>query len=169
MNSVEVMVVTEGETEKSFVDYGLKDWPMLSEARALSNPEPQIVADMLNSAARKSIDMEFAEWRSATRYFPFTAMHEFEALLFSGPEVLAQDLDISLKEVESVLRECGAPERINSGVETAPSKRLQKLAKGHYGKIARGIPIAMKIGIEKMRMGCPQFDKWLCAIEQAKG
>ena len=68
-----------------------------------------------------------------------------------------------------IVAECGSPERINNHPETSPSNRLLAWTDGPYSKASRGIVIAGKIGIEKMRSQCPNFDAWLSRLESLVG
>lgn len=148
----------------SFVDYyGIKEWPGYSAIR--ENDTPQMIAERLNMAAKEQICQDYADCTPAQRYFPFTAVHEFEALLFSDSRVLAEMLGIDQADVDDVLAHCGSPEAINNSPETAPSKRLDAWTRNRYGKTTNGIVIAKTIGIDKMRLACPNFDAWLKSIE----
>lgn len=148
----------------SFVDfYGIKEWPDMEIARAKS--EPSDIAAVLNNAAVREMKAFCGEVQMLEkRYIPFTAVHEFETLLFSDAKILADELGIEQGLVDAVLSECGAPERINNSPQTAPSKRLEKWCqdkKPPYKKTITGITIAQKIGIDKMRRACPLFNQWL--------
>ena len=93
-------------------------------------------------------------------------MHEFEALLFSDPDTLAQTMQspnmaTSLHEIEANFP---SPEMINAQVETAPSKRLTKLFPT-YNKVVDGTLIAQRITLPKIRQKCPHFAAWLTKLE----
>ena len=149
----------------SFVDYyGIKDWPSLETIN--QNHSPRDIARILNQAALEYIQQNYPETCPQNRYFPYIAVHEFEALLFSNASIMSKHLHIPSKKIEDVIQECGNPESINNGSETAPSKRLDKWTNGQYGKTTTGISIAEEIGIESMRQQCPLFDEWLTSIEQ---
>ncbi len=148
----------------SFVDYyGIKEWPSLDKIK--DNHNPHDIARILNDAAREAIQQTYPETRPLERYFPFTAVHEFEALLFSDSQILADKLGVDIAVVDRVLEECGSPEQINNNLETAPSKRLDRWMNGLFGKTTTGIAIAQEIGIDTMREMCPNFDAWLSSIE----
>lgn len=150
----------------TFIDYyGVKEWPGLEDVRALHEPSPDEIAKGLNDAAVAKIEADLPNGQARRRYIPFTAVHEFEALLFSDAKILSEELGIDIALIDKVLEECGAPERINNHPETSPSNRLLTWTDGHYNKIARGIVIACMIGIEKMRSQCPNFNSWLCRLE----
>lgn len=148
----------------SFVDYyGIREWPGYTAIQ--TNDSPKMIAEKLNMAAKEQICQDYAKFSPDNRYFPFTAVHEFEALLFSDSRVLAENLGIDQTEVDEALTQCGSPEAINNSPETAPSKRLERWTHNCYGKTTNGIVIAKAIGIEKMRLACPNFDAWLRSIE----
>ena len=148
----------------SFVDfYGIKEWPGLEQIQTSDTPEQ--IAQRLNSDAYHIISNEYAEWLSPQRYYPFTAVHEFEAFLFSDSRILSEHLSISQEKIDAVLEECGSPEAINNSYKTAPSKRLEAWTNGVYGKTTDGVVIAKAIGIERIRRACPNFDVWLKSIE----
>jgi len=94
-------------------------------------------------------------------------VHEFEALLFSDAEKLAEHLKIKPQSIKDILIECGDPENINDSSQTAPSKRLENLYR-RYKKTTTGIAVARAIGIDKMREQCPIFNGLLNKIEFLK-
>ena len=89
------------------------------------------------------------------------AVHEFEALLFSDASLLVMVLGIDVSLVEETLREYGSPEAINTRPDKIPSKQIEKWLNGRYIKTVQGIAIAAKIGIDRMRAACPNFNDWL--------
>lgn len=150
----------------TFVDYyGVREWPGLDDVRKLHEPTPDVIAKVMNDAAVAEVRNELPNGQAERRYIPFTAVHEFEALLFSDAEILSRELGIDIAIIRDALVESGSPERINTQPETSPSNRLLSWTNGHYSKASRGIVIAGKIGIEKMRSQCPNFDMWLKLLE----
>jgi hypothetical protein len=147
-----------------FVDYyALKsDWPGYAEAKKQNDPRDR--ANALNEATKKLVHERFANQRADVRFIPYVAMHEFEALLFSAPAVLARQLGAPLAKVEAILAECGEPEAIDDAYETAPSRRLEGLS-SRFKKTTTGIAIAKAIGLPTMRARCPLFDEWLTTLE----
>lgn len=144
----------------TFVDYyGIKEWPGTEVISP--NATPEQIANILNTRAKDIISEEYPEL--GKRYVPFLAVHEFEALLFSDSEVLARHLKINKEEIEAVLSECGSPECVNTGINTAPSKRLIKW-NPYYTKTQNGHKIAQEIGIPTIRKACPLFNEWLNQI-----
>jgi len=122
-------------------------------------------AELLEAATRQKVVESFGRNNANCRFIPYISIHEFEALLFSDPFVLAEKLNVAPQRIEQILAECGSPEEINDRPETAPSKRIAVLTSG-YRKIAMGKTIAESIGIPAMRRNCPHFDQWLTTIEQ---
>ncbi len=58
-----------------------------------------------------------------------------------------------------------APEDINEGPQTAPSKRILEFIP-EYAKAQVGPLAAKAIGVEKLRQHCPHFNEWLASLEQ---
>lgn len=144
--------------------YGVMEWPGIDSLPAQRAPAQ--IAEHLNTAVMNEVNNLFAEQQSARRFIPFIALHEFEALLFSDSSILAEELGIPVANVEAVVAECGEPEAINNGRETAPSKRLNTWTpEGKFGKTTQGIAIAKRIGITRMREQCPLFNAWIARFE----
>lgn len=100
---------------------------------------------------------------------PYVQMHEFEGLLFADVQAFEWVSDGWTEPVRAQLalvREAFAsPEDINSGAETAPSKRILSIfGPGAYSKTEHGPLIAEAIGIDVMRSQCPNFRAWLDRI-----
>ncbi|HEX5391648.1 MAG TPA: DUF4276 family protein [Rhodocyclaceae bacterium] len=99
-------------------------------------------------------------------FIPNLLVHEFEALLFVGLEVFEQWTDDhAILEPLRAVRRTTAPEDINDGPSTAPSKRILAAWPG-YQKTFHGPLIACDIGLDVMRKICPHFDGWLKKIER---
>lgn len=147
--------------------YGLKkEWPGRMEACKQTSPAQK--AEIINKATKSKIKELLPESRADIRFIPYVSMHEFEALLFSNPEILANSLRINIAKIESILGSCREPENINDSFDTAPSKRLEKLSE-HFRKTGSGIVIAKEIGIDRMRESCPVFNAWLGKLEDLPG
>ena len=100
------------------------------------------------------------------RFIPNVLMHEFEGLLLTSPETIVtvtrstRALGDLLNEIEGF----DSPEDINSGRDTAPSKRLKK-CRANYGKTFHGARIAASIGLAGIRSSCPHFNRWIERLE----
>ncbi|WP_082480245.1 MULTISPECIES: DUF4276 family protein [unclassified Rhizobium] len=103
----------------------------------------------------------------AGRFIPFVAMHEFEGLLFSNPQTMAQSMgQPELADHFSAIRAAfETPEHINDSYITAPSKRLIAALPG-YQKVLHGNVAFIDIGLDNIRQECPIFDEWLTEIEK---
>ncbi len=148
----------------TFVDYyGIKEWPGMDKLPI--NATPAQISAILNDTAIHEMTQFEPELRCDERYIPFLAIHEFEAFLFSVPEILEQEICAYPGSAKAILEEFGDPEKINTGINTAPSKRIISLAKVPYHKATNGVDIARIITIDSIREQCPLFDAWLKKIE----
>jgi len=101
-------------------------------------------------------------------FIPHFQLHEFEALLFSDPDLLQEwlslDRPIKADTFKSINDGFPSPEHINDSPQTAPSKRILG-AVPSYSKVAEGVLIAEDIGLEKIRGACKHFDGWMTELE----
>ncbi len=100
------------------------------------------------------------------RFVPYIQKHEFESLLFSSEEGFNEWFDDNwiIEQLTKIIQEFENPEDINTGIETAPSKRIIKILEAKnqkYDKIAEGNLIAEEIGFEKILEKCPRFKNWI--------
>jgi len=143
--------------------YGIRgDWPGYDPAKR--EKRHSIKAKIMNDATAQEVYSLFSVQNAANRFIPYISMYELEALLFSDSAVLSEKLGIKKEKIDSILRQCGEPEKINDDPNTAPSKRLEKLS-DKFRKITTGIDIAKTIGIDKIRRQCPLFNAWLTTLE----
>ncbi|MDM8525126.1 DUF4276 family protein [Desulfococcaceae bacterium HSG8] len=167
-NDIELHLKQRADTFLTlFIDYyGIRsDWPGFTEAKKQSVPDAK--AEKINTATKDQVNKLFGDHGSERRFIPYVAMHEFEAMLFSDPEKLADQLQVPLSAIDRILTECGEPEKINDSPHSAPSKRLKKLS-SRFRKTSKGIAIAKATGLVKIRENCPIFNKWLTEIECLK-
>lgn len=100
------------------------------------------------------------------KVIPYIQMYEFEGLLFTSPETIANHLPGDRLEHwgNRILQEFGGnPERINDSQQTAPSKRLEQ--RTNYIKTIHGPNIMQDIGLETVRQNCQGFNAWLSCLE----
>ena len=92
--------------------------------------------------------------------YPYIQKHELEALMFSSMDGFnfVVDEPESLKKLQELVDQ-NAPEDINGGRNTAPSKRLEAIFA--YEKTIDGEMIFDLIGLDKMREKCPRFNSWI--------
>lgn len=110
--------------------------------------------------------LERVDQKQRRRLIPYIQQYEFEALVFSDPAVIADELRDADKQsrIEAIVQGAGGPEQIDDGVETCPSKRLQALFP-HYDKKFHGPGICRRIGLKPIRQACPRFNAWLTKLE----
>lgn len=133
--------------------------------QAHQNKRPPDRIRALEQAFQADVEKEGLDnWR----FIPHYQLHEFEALLFSDPDIMEEwlgiDYDLVPGAFQAVLRQFGSPEEIDTNRDKAPSKQILKLIP-NYNKPAFGMIVAMEIGLEKMRAACPHFKEWLTRLE----
>ena len=140
--------------------YGLpRDFPGLEQHA--STPDTSLRCEALQAALAAEFD--------DPRLIPYVQRHEFEALVLASLSELRELLDAKddlaglaelAKQIDGL-----APEDINDGDRTAPSKRLQEYIPG-YGKTLHGPLVTEQAGLASLRAACPRFDGWLSKLEQ---
>ena len=144
-------------------------WPGIQEVQRKIRNRTTLTAfdkaNILESATHDEIISTFPSYNSENRFIPYIEMHEFEALLFSDANILAEKTEIDVSKIEEILDEYSAPEEINEDPQKAPSKQLEAL-KSDYRKVAMGKTVSDAIGIETIREQCPHFNDWLVKLEQ---
>jgi hypothetical protein len=113
-----------------------------------------------------SVEQAWATDINCARFIPYLALHEFEAMLFTEPTIIASSFGQSSLQsaLQNIRASFASPEDINDHEETAPSKRLGKLFPS-YNKPFYGELIAERIGIGRIRGECVHFGTWLGKLE----
>lgn len=126
-------------------------------------------AQAINTATLQAIQQALPQVENVEqRFIPYIQMHEYEALLFSEQQTLAQCLGVEETKVQSVLAQYKTPEHINTNPQRAPAKQIENLIAPHkYRKRRQGIAIAQKVGLYAMRQQCQLFDAWVERLEWA--
>ncbi len=147
--------------------YAMPDsWPNRGAAKLKPFGEKALAIEWALSA-----DMlrELGQGFDAARFIPYVQMHEFEALLFSDPKLLADGLGLGDDtSIQAIRGQFKTPEEINDSQHTAPSKRILGL-NAKYSKMTRGILISQNIGLNVMRAQCPHFNEWIGRLEALAG
>lgn len=144
--------------------YGLPEtFPGKNAVNATASVEDK--ANALQDALNEKL-VERIGGDAMRRFIPYVQMYEFEGLLFSDPQKMAEgmerrDLIQAFTDIANVF---DTPEQINNSPQTAPSKRIESLVWG-YEKPLLGTLAALEVGLKKMREQCPLFDAWLKKIE----
>lgn len=157
-----------GTLSTIMVDYyalpksGGSSWPMRAESAALAFPDKSLA---VQNAIHTEICQHMGPDFISARFVPYIMMYEFEGLLFSSPTGLANIIGHHLVEdIEKIRADFESPEHINDSPETAPSKRILKLAP-NYVKPLMGTLAVMEIGLDAIRAECGLFDSWVTQLE----
>lgn len=114
-----------------------------------------------------AIEKAFADDINDDRFYPYIQLHEFEALLFSKPDVLCKIFphpENAICKFVAIKNSFVSPEEINNGPTTCPSKRIIDVYPD-YRKVLHGTIVAKRIGLLTMRSECAHFSEWLEHIE----
>lgn len=142
--------------------YGLpSDFPNIETVRSGST-----VADKIG-AAERAIRESVTGLDGAARLIPYVQQHEYEALVLASLEQLelVLDADDDLRGVASLKSELAghAPEDVNDGPNTAPSKRLQRHIPG-YDKVLHGELAVTDTPLSDLAERCPHFGAWVARL-----
>jgi len=119
----------------------------------------------------KKIEDKFAEDIKSCYFIPYIQLHEFEALVFCGLEVLLIDYPDMTKQITNlqkiVEKYDNNTEKIDDNPQTAPSKRIIKEFElfHHYDKPKSGLLVTNKVGIDGLKEKCPHFNEWIEKLE----
>lgn len=139
--------------------YALPDYPGDSKESGVRGAE-----------RARGIEVEMASALPSPQFIPYIQVHEFEALVFVDLDrLMAAFPDGEADGVPARLRRSIgplAPEDIDDGPATAPSKRIIRALPAYkmYKPIA-GPDIAAKIGLPRLRLACPHLDQWISRLE----
>jgi hypothetical protein len=103
------------------------------------------------------------------RFTPNLQLHEYEALLLAEPDAFSSFYPERAAGITALKQDVGllAPEDVNEGRETAPSKRIIRHIPEYDGaKVVAGTLVAATIGLSTLRARCPHFDAWITELEQ---
>lgn len=145
--------------------YGMPtDWPGRDQENRCLGCEAK--ADIIEKGVLEDIAGHLGDSFDPHRLIPYVQMHEYEALLFSSPEKLADNLgDERLSSAFlNIRKQFKNPEEINDDYETCPSRRIEKVFR-NFRKTIDGVSAAYRIGLEVMRQECPHFNEWITKLE----
>ncbi len=134
------------------------EFPGWGEARKKTRPLERV------TTLEKALETELAD----PRFLPFIQLHEFEALLFCDLGELEQRIFDSEAGVQALRKEVVnlAPEEIDEGAATAPSKRIIRHVPAYEtSKVRVGASAAAAIGLNILRARCPHFGSWISRLE----
>ena len=134
------------------------EFPGWGEARRQPNPLRRVEA--LESALATAL--------GDRRFTPYIQLHEFEALLFCDLSHLETRIAGSQQAIAALSADTRglAPEDIDEGPATAPSKRIiRHIPLYERLKVRVGAPAAAAIGLPMLRRKCPHFAAWVARLE----
>ncbi|MFN0315030.1 MAG: DUF4276 family protein [Burkholderiales bacterium] len=126
--------------------------------------------EYLEQEIKRDICSQIPTLRPDVRLIPFLALHEFEGLLFSDPDALANALKQphQAPHFHGIRNGFPTPEDINNSPHRAPSKRIEAVYPA-YKKVIEGTLAAGAVGIARMRKECTHFRGWVEQLEQISG
>ena len=129
------------------------DFPGYADALKISDPYERV--DFLERSFMNDIE--------DSRFLPYIQLHEFEALMFVDPLKLKElylNNDVGIDHLLRISKAYDSPEKIDNGVETAPSKRILKEIP-EYDKVFAGVETVQSIGVDKLMASCQHFSDWI--------
>lgn len=153
----------------TMVDYYALPKSWIDRARYTDRPTAE-KATAVRSRLASDIQADLPDSRLYSRFIPYVSMHEFEGLLFSDCDLLAQavqhpKLASRFHAVRNSYRN-GTPEDIDEGFDTAPARRILDILP-EYEKSVHGVLAALEITVDTIRRECPEFNRWLEVLEQS--
>lgn len=148
----------------TFLDfYGLPE-SFPGKAEALSCGDLNTKNQTISTAFTQQLEQRLGA-NAMQRFIPYIQFYEFEGLLFSNPQALANESGHSelQQDLQGIRDQFISPEHINNDPNTAPSKRIQALIDG-YDKVTVGSLVALGIGLEQIRSECALFNSWIEAL-----
>jgi hypothetical protein len=137
--------------------YGLPD--DFPGRRQLQSSSSHVRAKELEAA----MELHFS---AGSRFAAYFMIHEFEALLFSSPGVLAQAMNepSATVQLQRIRDSFPTPEDINDDPMTKPSARVSNRFPG-YQKVLHGPNTISRIGLASIRRECVHFNEWVTKLE----
>lgn len=128
------------------------------------------VGDMTRDEEIDLLERSFREDIQDSRFLPYIQKHEFETLLFVDLKRLVELYPGHASKVDRIVRGAAgvAPENVNGGASTAPSKRILAEFSEHKWNKPRIVPILAEIGLPALRHQCTRFDAWVSKLENLK-
>lgn len=150
----------------TMVDYYAlpSDWPGRANSSQLAHSSKALhVEQELRADVEKVVGLDVA-----SRFVPYVAMHEFEAMLFSDCSSLSRAIGHPELEgrFQTIRDRFSTPEEINDSPTTAPSKRIIGIFPEYeVGKLLFANPAVLEMGLARIRSECPHFDSWITKLE----
>ncbi len=133
------------------------DFPEIDIHRGLVDTKRRV--SLLESAMKDAVGDH--------RLIPYIQRHEFEALVLAAFDSLERLLEGKDDQAHAAALKRAlahaAPEDVNDGKNTAPSKRLQAIPT--YQKTLHGPLAIAEAGLPAVRARCPRFNEWVAKLE----
>ena len=118
----------------------------------------------------KTLENEFARDIAFDRFIPYLQLHEFEALVLCGLDIMIKKFPNAASKINQLKKDVdkySTMELVNDSIRTAPSKRIEAVLQKnyHYNKPKDGNEIVTKIEFNELRARCPHFSEWIDKIE----
>jgi hypothetical protein len=138
-----------------------EDFPGFDKAKTIADPHNRVAF----------LEHEFAHDIGYPRFIANIELHEYEALLFAEPQVMAEYYSETrfrspIANLVQIANGYANPELINDGDQTAPSKRIiANIPEYEREKATAGPQIASRIGLPRLCERCPHFATWLTRLK----
>jgi Domain of unknown function (DUF4276) len=137
------------------------DFPKFEESLKILDPYQRV--EFLEKAMYEDIGHH--------KFIPYIQLHEFESLLLANPDLFLLEYMDAKEQVEQlkdiVMKHDNNPEKVNTGRETSPSKRIISLIPQYEGnKVNVGSVLAGIEGIDIQKIRCKHFADWVEKIEK---
>lgn len=144
----------------TFIDfYALPtDFPGYNKAMKLADKRSKVKQLSKSIVEDVSIDLG----TTPKNLLPYIQLHEFEALVFSSVQKIADNFEtfqVKLDDLLQIERDFPNPEDINDKKESAPSVRMGNCIQS-YNKKLDGVTICKEIGMTELLNKCPGFKEW---------
>lgn len=141
------------------------DWPGRAGAAAKA---PLERAAFVEQQVAADIAAHLGNAVDPDRFIPYIQVHELEALVLADPSILAAEFlgqDEAVRALAESIRGM-APEEINDGPMTAPSKRISAHLPEYDRRKAQAVVNVLAVaGLPLLRQRCPHFDQWVARLE----
>lgn len=151
----------------TFLDLYALDTSFPGYAQAKAMPDLDRRVNHLNTALAHAL-RAYVGCRPE-RFIAHIQPYEYEGLLFSDPQALAQTepgWQGSFVKLALVRAAFPTPEHINDSYETKPSRRLEQLLQPGYKKTRHGPLAAERVGLAAMERECPHFRGWMESLRR---
>ena len=123
---------------------------------------PGRAGGLSGEASRQTLVSALRAQYPDARFHPLIMPHEIEALVLAAVAAGAGDGILTrsaLATLQRAVRQAGGAERVNTGADRSPSRRLAH-ADPDYSKTVTGPLLLVEAGLPALLKGCPTFAAW---------